>query len=594
MTPTRTIAVVFHSASGRTKALAEAVGRGAAEVEGTASRVVSVEEAPRTHDVLAAADAIVFGCPTYMGSASGAFKSFMDSTSAIWALQGWRDKLAAGFTHSAAPSGDKLGTLMQLAVFAAQHGMIWVPLGLPPTYVGGEASATDLNRLGSHLGAMGQSRPGGGELPASDVKTAEHLGRRVAEAARRWETRRARRGSIAPPPEVARHPSTRGWAFPPEDRPPLPEPLERTSLREIAARPDRFEHHLMICATVDGAQLEITTASEPLYFAHINLSDEYALALPSGDELVDRFPLRTFLSDPNTGEDVGRYNHRIGDLVLHPEGLLHWPGRLRPPYEPFDFPPGMRRAGLSLVYCATKPTPPTHCPVPLPPEREGDAKPYVDPPPPMALVSMRGAPGFVARIGTTTLSLVEVPKTIAPPHGGWVVVLEADASSPHAACDLVRVPEGASMDARGVARALVLASDGAAPDPAPALWTKTPTPPFPPFEDAERGELPFESDALRVEEVSAATVAMSVGDARTEVPRHWLARMLFRAALHGYRLGYVETYGGAFLDDRGEYALIGIRTKEKKVSMAVKKADIATIVERMYRAVAPPGYRERV
>ena len=30
----------------------------------------------------------------------------------MWALQGWRDKLAAGFTHSAAPSGDKLGTLL--------------------------------------------------------------------------------------------------------------------------------------------------------------------------------------------------------------------------------------------------------------------------------------------------------------------------------------------------------------------------------------------------------------------------------------------------------------------------------------------------
>ena len=64
----------------------------------------------------------------------------------------------------------------------------------------------------------------------------------------------------------------------------------------------------MICATVDGVQLEIATASEPLYFSHVNCSDEYALALPTGDELVDRFPLRTFLSDPKTGSDVGRYD----------------------------------------------------------------------------------------------------------------------------------------------------------------------------------------------------------------------------------------------------------------------------------------------
>src|SRR5206468_1134336 len=106
-----------------------------------------------------------------------------------------------------------------------------------------------------------------------------------------------------------RHPTTRSWVFPPVVRPPLPDGIERTNLRELAARPGRFEHHLLVCASIDDVQLEIATASEPLYFSHINLSDEYALALPTGDELIDRFPLRTFLSDPRTGEDVGRYNH---------------------------------------------------------------------------------------------------------------------------------------------------------------------------------------------------------------------------------------------------------------------------------------------
>ena len=48
----------------------------------------------------------------------------------------------------------------------------------------------------------------------------------------------------------------------------------------------------------------------------------YALALPCGDAIVDRIPLRTFLSDASTGADVGRYNHRVGDLVLHPAGSL--------------------------------------------------------------------------------------------------------------------------------------------------------------------------------------------------------------------------------------------------------------------------------
>lgn len=590
---TVSIAVVFHSVSGRTRTLAEAVVRGAKAAgsgDDIAAHLLTADEATRAHAILAGADAIVFGCPTYMGSASAQFKAFMDSTSVVWALQSWRDKLAAGFTHSAAPSGDKLGTLTQLAVFAAQHGMVWVGLGLPPTYAGLESDDDDRNRLGSHLGAMAQSRPGGGVLPAGDVRTAEHLGKRVAEAALRWRAPRATA-------TTGRHPTSRSWAFPPPERAPLAAGIERTNLRELVARPGRYEHHLLVCATIDGVQLEVATASEPLYFSHINLSDEYALALPTGDELVDRFPLRTFLSDPATGADVARYNHRIGDLVLHPEGLLHWPGRLRAPYEPFDFPPGMRRSGLSLVYCANKPTPPTWCPLPRPQGREEDAKAYVTPPPPMVLASTRGAPGALAHVGRSTLSLVELPGTIEPPHGGWVVVLEAEAGSVHAPCDLLRIAEGAALDGAGIVRALVLTSSEAAPDPIPPSWSAVPAAPFAAFEDAEAGTLPLDvkaggaERAMRIAEASPALVTVAVGDVKAEVPRYWMARMLHRVALHGLRVGYAETYGGFFVDDRGDDVRMGVRGADP---IAVPRADALAVVERMYRAVAPAGYRERI
>jgi multimeric flavodoxin WrbA len=57
------------------------------------------------------------------------FKSFIeDSIARAWRQQLWRDKLAAVFTNSAGRSGDKLMTLVQFAVFAAQHGMVLVPL----------------------------------------------------------------------------------------------------------------------------------------------------------------------------------------------------------------------------------------------------------------------------------------------------------------------------------------------------------------------------------------------------------------------------------------------------------------------------------
>ena len=339
------VVVVYHSESGRTRALAEAVARGATDVSGVAARVIDVASAQAARDDLAAADAIVFGCPTYMGSASASFKAFMDSTGAVWALQGWRDKLGAGFTHSAAPSGDKLGTLLQLATFAAQHGMVWVGLGLPPSYASvtaREAVRDDTNRLGSHLGAMAQSAPGSGARPSEgDVRTCEHLGRRVAEHAVRWATGRSawRATTTRNDLPIARHPTTAGWVFPPLGRP-APQGLKRANLRELVARPERFEHHLVVVARVGDAQLEVATASEPLYFAHVNVSDEYAIALPTGDDIVDRFPLRTFLTNASSGQDVARYNHRAGDLVLHPLGLMHWPGDCVRPTSPCRFHPG--------------------------------------------------------------------------------------------------------------------------------------------------------------------------------------------------------------------------------------------------------------
>jgi multimeric flavodoxin WrbA len=71
MTESVRVAVVFHSAYGRTRALAEAVARGASEIEDVIATTYDVNAQSREHaDALAQADAIVFGCPTYMGSVS--------------------------------------------------------------------------------------------------------------------------------------------------------------------------------------------------------------------------------------------------------------------------------------------------------------------------------------------------------------------------------------------------------------------------------------------------------------------------------------------------------------------------------------------
>ena len=183
------IAIVYHSGRGHTARQAEAVGAGAAEIEGAAVALMTVGEAQNRWDDLNRADAIIFGAPTYTGAASAAFKAFAEATSHAIMTQGfkWRDKVAAGFTNSGSRAGDNLATLIELAILAAQHGMHWVNLGLPPANHSSTGSEDDLNRLGFWLGAAAQSNVDQGPdraPPAADLATARHLGRRVAGVTR--------------------------------------------------------------------------------------------------------------------------------------------------------------------------------------------------------------------------------------------------------------------------------------------------------------------------------------------------------------------------------------------------------------------------
>jgi multimeric flavodoxin WrbA len=191
---TRT-AVAYHSAFGHTAAVARSVVEGLASVPGVEAVAVDVTTLPPADaqrrltgawEDLHRADAIVFGCPTYMGTVTAPFKAFMDATGAIWQTQAWRDKLAAGFTNAAGLSGDKLQTLQALSVFAAQHSMVWVSQGVMMAPGG-------INRMGSYLGLMAQSdnAPTNRTPPPEDHATARLFGARVGEAAARWARGRA-------------------------------------------------------------------------------------------------------------------------------------------------------------------------------------------------------------------------------------------------------------------------------------------------------------------------------------------------------------------------------------------------------------------
>lgn len=189
MSQSQSIAIVYHSGYGHTAKVAEAIAEGAKAANGHVQLIKADTITDAEWDSLDAADAIIFGAPTYMGSLSGPFKVFMDATSRKWGEQKWQNKIAAGFTNSASYSGDKTGSLQQLVTLAMQHGMIWVGQAeRAPQFGEGEMPDADkINRLGSWTGLMTQSNhaasadivPGPG-----DLETARRFGTRITHIAR--------------------------------------------------------------------------------------------------------------------------------------------------------------------------------------------------------------------------------------------------------------------------------------------------------------------------------------------------------------------------------------------------------------------------
>jgi NAD(P)H dehydrogenase (quinone) len=173
------IAVVFHSGYGHTTKQAEAVAKGAGAALIAIDAEGNLTEAQ--WDALNAADAIIMGSPTYMGSVSWQFKKFADASSKAWFTQAWKDKVFAAFTNSATMNGDKLSTLHYLFTLAMQHSGVWVGTGLMPSN-SKAALRSDVNYVGSSSGAM-MTTPADAsadEVVAGDLETARLLGERVA------------------------------------------------------------------------------------------------------------------------------------------------------------------------------------------------------------------------------------------------------------------------------------------------------------------------------------------------------------------------------------------------------------------------------
>ncbi len=176
------VAIVYHSGYGHTEVVAKQVAAGASAELVAIDAEGNVSEAGWA--TLDAADAIIFGTPTYMGNSSWQFKKFADATSKAWFTRQWQDKVFGGFTNSASLNGDKQVTLIALQTLASQHGGIWVSLGLAPSNTKASTRA-DVNNLGGSVGLLVSTPADAGvdEVPAGDLETAKAYGARVAAVA---------------------------------------------------------------------------------------------------------------------------------------------------------------------------------------------------------------------------------------------------------------------------------------------------------------------------------------------------------------------------------------------------------------------------
>jgi NAD(P)H dehydrogenase (quinone) len=189
------IAVIYYSATGNVHALAEAVGKGAAEA-GAQVRLRRVAElAPAdaidsnpawrdhvdaTADIEVAtiddvrwADGLALGSPTRFGNISAQLKQFLDVTGPLWAAGELADKVATGFTSAGNRHGGNESTL--LALYNTFHH--WGAIVAAPGY-------TDPSITQAGGNPYGTAHASAGGPPGLDVlAAARYQGRRLAAIA---------------------------------------------------------------------------------------------------------------------------------------------------------------------------------------------------------------------------------------------------------------------------------------------------------------------------------------------------------------------------------------------------------------------------
>jgi len=188
--------------------MAEAVAAGAREVEGAE---VGIYQVPETlpndiiekmgaietkklfahipvltrdmyEDVLAGADALIFGTPTRFGMMTAEMRTVLDSLGGLWSQDAFVGKVGSVFTSSATQHGGQESTILTFHVSLLHLGMIIV--GLP--YAEKRQMRVDEITGGSPYGASTIAGGDGSRQPSeNELAMARYQGRHVAQIAKK-------------------------------------------------------------------------------------------------------------------------------------------------------------------------------------------------------------------------------------------------------------------------------------------------------------------------------------------------------------------------------------------------------------------------
>ena len=162
------VLVVYHSLTGNTETLAEAVAEGTRGVAGAEVVLKPVDDVVNAD--LEWCDALLIGSPTYWGSIATPVKAFIDDRRPFMG-----DKVGGAFATSGSDDGGKELTILAILTAMLNNGMI----------VAGPHYEEDGIRFGGFgVGATtGKDSPG---VDEAELARARRLGERVATVAKRY------------------------------------------------------------------------------------------------------------------------------------------------------------------------------------------------------------------------------------------------------------------------------------------------------------------------------------------------------------------------------------------------------------------------